>query len=139
MRISDWSSDVCSSDRAQLYGRGAADPARHAGDRHRHPAAAGDDGAGRRPGDIRTTRRGADPAATFVDRDPACRHPTEWGATMKIARGSADEDAPTAGEPTPDSTPSAIPYGFARQFGVVFLDGNPHHDRKSDVVGKKGS
>src|SRR3546814_8469975 len=89
MRISDWSSDVCSSD----LGRGAADPARHAGDRHRHPAAAGDDGAGRRPGDIRTTRRGADPAATFVDRDPACRHPTEWGATMKIARGSADEDA----------------------------------------------
>src|SRR3546814_1725524 len=99
MRISDWSSDVCSSDL--------------------------DDGTGRRPGDIRTTRRGADPAATFVDRDPACRHPTEWGATMKIARGSADEDAPTAGETTPDSTPSAIPYGFARKFGVVLLDGNP--------------
>src|SRR3546814_16836977 len=117
MRISDWSSDVCSSDRAQLYGRGAADPARHAGDRHRHPAAAGDDGAGRRPGDIRTTRRGADPAATFVDRDPACRHPTEWGATMKIARGSADADAPTAGATTPDATPSAIPYGFVRKIG----------------------
>src|SRR3546814_8289706 len=44
---------------------------------------------------------------------------------MKIARGSADEDAPTAGETTPDSTPSAIPYGFARKFGVVLLDGNP--------------
>src|SRR3546814_20045976 len=97
MRISDWSSDVCSSDL--------------------------DDGTGRRPGDIRTTRRGADPAATFVDRDPACRHPTEWGATMKIARGSADEDAPTAGETTPDSTPSAIPYGFARKFGVVLQIG----------------
>src|SRR3546814_18162068 len=44
---------------------------------------------------------------------------------MKSARGSADEDAPTAGETTPDSTPSAIPYGFARKFGVVLLDGNP--------------
>src|SRR3546814_10823482 len=44
---------------------------------------------------------------------------------MKIARGSADEDAPTAGETTPDSPPSALPYGFASKFGVVLLDGNP--------------
>ncbi|RIA45582.1 general secretion pathway protein E [Hephaestia caeni] len=44
---------------------------------------------------------------------------------MKIARGSTDEDAATAGEAASDSTPSAIPYGFARKFGVVLLDGNP--------------
>src|SRR3546814_14187506 len=110
MRISDWSSDVCSSDL--------------------------DDGTGRRPGDIRTTRRGADPAATFVDRDPACRHPTERGATMQIARGSADEDAPTAGETPPESTHRAIPSRFASQFGVLLLDGHP--DRPIIVLREDG-